>query len=75
MAMLVGKIVPPAPGEKYLNWFSKVSEITMTRWVYPGMIALVAFVCLFVGAIFISMIVFPVKKLPPVPKDKEAKKA
>jgi hypothetical protein len=72
-AILVGKVTPPAPGEKYLNWFSRVSEIYMTRWVYPAMFGLLAFVCALVGAIFISMVTHPAKRLPPIPEEKDKK--
>jgi len=68
-AILIGEIVAPEPGEKYLNWFSKISEIVMTRWIYPGMFFICALLAMLVGGIFASFLLFPVKKLPPVPED------
>lgn len=70
--LLVGKATTPEPGEKYLNWFSRMSELYMTRWVYPFVFGLLAIVCGFVGFIFISMITHPAINLPPVPEEKEA---
>jgi hypothetical protein len=74
LAVMVGKITPPQPGEPYLNWFSRVSEIYMTRWVYPIMFGIMAFICAVVGLIFISMVTHPAKRLPPIPEEKKKEK-
>ncbi len=70
-ALMNGKITPRKPGEQFLNWFSRASEVYLTRWIYPGMFLLCAFVLIVVSVLFISMMTHPPKKLPPVPENKE----
>lgn len=71
-ALMNGKITPREPGEQFLNWFSRASEIYLTRWIYPGMFLLCGVTMAGVSLIFISMLTNPPKKLPPVPAREEA---
>lgn len=70
-ALMNGKITARKPGEQFLNWFSRASEVYLTRWIYPGMFLFCAVLLAFVSVIFISMMTHPPKRLPPVPESTE----
>jgi len=74
-ALMNGKISARKPGEQFLNWFSRASEVYLTRWIYPGMFLLCAAIMAVVSVMFISMMVIPPKKLPPIPEPKEKEKS
>jgi hypothetical protein len=71
-ALMNGKISARKPGENFLNWFSRASEVYLTRWIYPGMFLFCTLILAVVSMLFISMATHPPKKLPPIPKEKES---
>lgn len=69
-SLLLAEIGRPPAGLKALDWFSRACEAVLTRWVFPGLLALAAAIYLGVGAMLASLAWLPPKKVPEPPPGK-----